>query len=283
MVLNCCRIGLWYRGGHYRVAPISSTGHLILLTNFCRLKASDNFKEMFDVVIQLRSWRLWSSTGKSSGLLTGEHPKPLTTSGFGACVKKDILQMWCKVIVATVPAAVIGLLLDDWSQAHLYNAWTVAIMLILFGVAFIWIEKWHKNQKPKMNSIGALRYSTVLMIGVFQLIAAIFPGTSRSGATIVGALLLGVSRTAAAEFTFFLAIPAMFGASLLKLVKCGLPSTGMETAMLLIGMISAFVVSIVVIRFLMSYIKKHDFTVFGWYRIVLGVLVLICGITGVIG
>ena len=134
-----------------------------------------------------------------------------------------------------------------------------------------------------MNSIGALRYSTVLMIGVFQLIAAIFPGTSRSGATIVGALLLGVSRTAAAEFTFFLAIPAMFGASLLKLVKCGLPSTGMETAMLLIGMISAFVVSIVVIRFLMSYIKKHDFTVFGWYRIVLGVLVLICGITGVIG
>ena len=237
--------------------PISSTGHLILLDEFLSLKASDNFKEMFDVVIQL-----------------------------GAILAVVVIywkKLWGKVIVATVPAAVIGLLLDDWSQAHLYNAWTVAIMLILFGVAFIWIEKWHKNQKPKMNSIGALRYSTVLMIGVFQLIAAIFPGTSRSGATIVGALLLGVSRTAAAEFTFFLAIPAMFGASLLKLVKCGLPSTGMETAMLLIGMISAFVVSIVVIRFLMSYIKKHDFTVFGWYRIVLGVLVLICGITGVIG
>ena len=265
--------------------PISSTGHLILLDEFLSLKASDNFKEMFDVVIQLGAilavvviyWKKLWPFGREN------NPKPLTTSGFGACVKKDILQMWCKVIVATVPAAVIGLLLDDWSQAHLYNAWTVAIMLILFGVAFIWIEKWHKNQKPKMNSIGALRYSTVLMIGVFQLIAAIFPGTSRSGATIVGALLLGVSRTAAAEFTFFLAIPAMFGASLLKLVKCGLPSTGMETAMLLIGMISAFVVSIVVIRFLMSYIKKHDFTVVGWYRIVLGVLVLICGITGVIG
>ena len=191
--------------------------------------------------------------------------------------------MWCKVIVATVPAAVIGMLLDDWSQAHLYNAWTVAIMLILFGVAFIWIEKWHKNQKPKMNSIASLRYNTVLMIGVFQVIAAIFPGTSRSGATIVGALLLGVSRTTAAEFPFFLAVPVMFGQRLLKLVKCGLPATGMETAMLLIGMISAFLVSVFVIRFLMNYIKKHDFTVFGWYRIVLGLLVLIGGFTGMIG
>ena len=265
--------------------PISSTGHLILLDEFLKLDATDNFKEMFDVVIQLGAilavvviyWhKLWPFGKKNT-------PKPLTQNGFGACVKKDILQMWCKVIVATVPAAVIGLLLDDWSQAHLYNAWTVAIMLILFGVAFIWIEKWHKNQKPKMNSIASLRYNTVLMIGVFQVIAAIFPGTSRSGATIVGALLLGVSRTTAAEFTFFLAVPGMFGASLLKLVKCGLPATGMETAMLLIGMISAFLVSVFVIRFLMNYIKKHDFTVFGWYRIVLGLLVLIGGFTGMIG
>ena len=239
--------------------PISSTGHLILLDEFLKLDASDNFKEMFDVVIQLGAilavvviyWnKLWPF-GKQN------NPHPMAQTGFGACLKKDILQMWCKVIVATVPAAVIGLLLDDWSQAHLYNAWTVAIMLILFGIAFIWIEKWHKNRTPKMNSIASLKYST--------------------------ALLLGVSRTAAAEFTFFLAIPAMFGASLLKLVKCGLPATGMETALLLIGMISAFLVSIVVIRFLMSYIKKHDFTVFGWYRIVLGVLVLIGGITGFIG
>lgn len=265
--------------------PISSTGHLILLDEFLKLDATDNFKEMFDVVIQLGAilavvviyWhKLWPFGKKNNS-------KPLTQNGFGACVKKDILQMWCKVIVATVPAAVIGLLLDDWSQAHLYNAWTVAIMLILFGVAFIWIEKWHKNQKPKMNSIASLRYNTVLMIGVFQVIAAIFPGTSRSGATIVGALLLGVSRTTAAEFTFFLAVPVMFGASLLKLVKCGLPATGMETAMLLIGMISAFLVSVFVIRFLMNYIKKHDFTVFGWYRIVLGLLVLIGGFTGMIG
>ena len=265
--------------------PISSTGHLILLDEFLKLDATDNFKEMFDVVIQLGAilavvviyWhKLWPFGKKNN-------PKPLTQNGFGACVKKDILQMWCKVIVATVPAAVIGMLLDDWSQAHLYNAWTVAIMLILFGVAFIWIEKWHKNQKPKMNSIASLRYNTVLMIGVFQVIAAIFPGTARSGATIVGALLLGVSRTTAAEFTFFLAVPVMFGASLLKLVKCGLPATGMETAMLLIGMISAFLVSVFVIRFLMNYIKKHDFTVFGWYRIVLGLLVLIGGFTGMIG
>lgn len=265
--------------------PISSTGHLILLDEFLKLDATDNFKEMFDVVIQLGAilavvviyWhKLWPFGKKNN-------PKPLTQNGFGAYVKKDILQMWCKVIVATVPAAVIGMLLDDWSQAHLYNAWTVAIMLILFGVAFIWIEKWHKNQKPKMNSIASLRYNTVLMIGVFQVIAAIFPGTSRSGATIVGALLLGVSRTTAAEFTFFLAVPVMFGASLLKLVKCGLPATGMETAMLLIGMISAFLVSVFVIRFLMNYIKKHDFTVFGWYRIVLGLLVLIGGFTGMIG
>ena len=266
--------------------PISSTGHLILVDAFLKLDASDAFKEMFDVVIQLGAilavvviyWKnLWPFHKKET------NPNPLTKTGFGACVQKNILQMWCKVLVACVPAAVVGLLFDDVFHALFYNPITVAIMLILFGVAFIVIERWQKTKQPRIHSIGGLDYKTVLLIGVFQLIAAVFPGTSRSGATIVGALLLGVSRTAAAEFTFFLAIPAMFGASLLKLVKCGLPSTGMETAMLLIGMISAFVVSIVVIRFLMSYIKKHDFTVFGWYRIVLGVLVLIGGITGFIG
>lgn len=265
--------------------PISSTGHLILLDEFLSLDASDKFKEMFDVVIQLGAimavvviyWKSLWPFGKQN------NPKPMAQNGFGACVKKDVLQMWCKVITACLPAAVIGLLLDDWCNEHLYNAWTVAIMLILFGVAFIWIERWNKTKTPKMNSIASLKYSTVLMIGVFQVIAAVFPGTSRSGATIVGALLLGVSRTAAAEFTFFLAVPVMFGASLLKLVKCGLPATGMETAILLVGMVSAFLVSVIVIRFLMSYIKKHDFTVFGWYRIVIGILVLICGITGVIG
>ena len=172
--------------------PISSTGHLILLDEFLKLDATDNFKEMFDVVIQLGAilavvviyWKKLWPFGKQ------DNPHPMAQTGFGACLKKDILQMWCKVIVATVPAAVIGLLLDDWSQAHLYNAWTVVIMLILFGIAFIWIEKWHKNRTPKMSNIASLRYNTVLMIGIFQLIAAIFPGTSRSGATIVGALLL---------------------------------------------------------------------------------------------
>ena len=161
--------------------PISSTGHLILLDEFLKLDATDNFKEMFDVVIQLGAilavvviyWKKLWPFGKQ------DNPHPMAQTGFGACLKKDILQMWCKVIVATVPAAVIGLLLDDWSQAHLYNAWTVAIMLILFGIAFIWIEKWHKNRTPKMSSIASLRYNTVLMIGIFQLIAAIFPGTSR--------------------------------------------------------------------------------------------------------
>ncbi len=265
--------------------PISSTGHLILLDEFLTLDASDAFKEMFDVVIQLGAilavvviyWKQLWPFGKQ------HNPKPMAEQGFGAWVKKDVLQMWCKVLVACLPAAVIGLLLDDWFHEHFYNAWVVAAMLILFGLAFIFIERWQKNRTPKMNSIASITYRTALWIGVFQVIAAVFPGTSRSGATIVGALLLGVSRTAAAEFTFFLAVPVMFGASLLKLVKFGLHFTGTEITLLLIGMISAFLVSVLVIRFLMSYIKKHDFTVFGWYRIAIGILVFICGAVGVIG
>ena len=257
--------------------PISSTGHLILVDAFLKLDASDAFKEMFDVVIQLGAilavvviyWKnLWPFHKKET------NPNPLTKTGFGACVQKNILQMWCKVLVACVPAAVF--------HALFYNPITVAIMLILFGVAFIVIERWQKTKQPRIHSIGGLDYKTVLLIGVFQLIAAVFPGTSRSGATIVGALLLGVSRTAAAEFTFYLAVPVMAGASLLKLVKFGFHFTGMEFAVLLVGMVSAFVVSIFIIRFLMDYIRKHDFTVFGWYRIVLGILVLIFAAVGVI-
>ena len=257
--------------------PISSTGHLILVDAFLKLDASDAFKEMFDVVIQLGAilavvviyWKnLWPFHKKET------NPNPLTKTGFGACVQKNILQMWCKVLV--------GLLFDDVFHALFYNPITVAIMLILFGVAFIVIERWQKTKQPRIHSIGGLDYKTVLLIGVFQLIAAVFPGTSRSGATIVGALLLGVSRTAAAEFTFYLAVPVMAGASLLKLVKFGFHFTGMEFAVLLVGMVSAFVVSIFIIRFLMDYIRKHDFTVFGWYRIVLGILVLIFAVVGVI-
>jgi len=257
--------------------PISSTGHLILVEEFLNLNKSDEFKEMFDVVIQLGAimavvvifWKkLWPFGRKNNA-------HPLNKTPFGKMIKTDIFMMWFKVLVACLPAAVIGLVLDDWIDEHLYNPWTVAIALIVFGIAFIIIENWNKGRKPKINTIAELGFNTAFIIGVFQLIAAIFPGTSRSGATIVGALLIGVSRTVAAEFTFYLAIPVMFGASLLKLVKFGFNFSGSELAVLLTGMVVAFLVSIVVIKFLMDYIKKHDFKVFGWYRIVLGILVLI--------
>ena len=257
--------------------PISSTGHLILVGEFLDLDKSDEFKEMFDVVIQLGAilavvvifWKkLWPFGKKNNA-------HPLNKSPFGQMIKKDIFIMWFKVLVACLPAAVIGLILDDWIDEHLYNPWTVAIALIVFGIAFIIVENWNKGKKPKINTIAELTFNTAFIIGVFQLIAAIFPGTSRSGATIVGALIIGVSRTVAAEFTFYLAVPVMFGASLLKLVKFGFDFTGNELAVLLTGMVVAFLVSIFVIKFLMDYIKKHDFKVFGWYRIVLGILVLI--------
>ncbi|WP_295087429.1 undecaprenyl-diphosphate phosphatase [Ruminococcus sp.] len=256
--------------------PISSTGHLILVENFLKLDQSEDFKEMFDVVIQLGAimavvvifWKKLWPFGKK------DNAYPLNKSPFGQMIKTDIFKMWFKVLVACIPAAVIGFLLDDWVDEHLYNPWTVAIALIVFGVAFIVIENWNKGRKPKINTIAELTYNAALIIGVFQLIAALFPGTSRSGATIVGALLIGVSRTVAAEFTFYLAIPVMFGASLLKLVKFGFNFSASEAVVLLTGCIIAFIVSVFVIKFLMDYIKKHDFKVFGWYRIVLGLLVL---------
>ncbi len=257
--------------------PVSSTGHMILVDEFLKLDMSDEFKEMFEVVIQLGAimavvvlyWKKIFPFGKK------DNTYPLKKEGFGAYIKTDIFSMWFKVLVACVPAAVIGLLFDDKLNELFYNSWTVAIALIVFGIAFIVIEKWNKGRTPKINSIDDLTYKTALIIGAFQLIAAIFPGTSRSGATIVGALLIGISRTVAAEFTFYLAIPVMFGASLLKLVKFGFDFTGTELAILASGLITAFVVSVFVIKFLMDYIKKHDFTVFGWYRIVLGALVIL--------
>lgn len=256
--------------------PVSSTGHMILVDEFLKMKVSDEFKEMFEVVIQLGAimavviifWKkLWPFGKKNNN-------SPLKKDGFGAYIKTDIFQMWFKVLVACLPAAVVGLILDDWLNEHFYNPWVVAIALIVFGIAFIIIEKWNKNRKPKVNSIAELTYKASLIIGMFQLIAAVFPGTSRSGATIVGALLIGISRTVAAEFTFFLAVPVMFGASLLKLVKFGTDFSLNEVAILAAGLITAFVVSVFVIKFLMDYIKKHDFTVFGWYRIILGALVI---------
>ena len=190
-------------------------------------------------------------------------------------IQTDIFILWFKILVACIPAAVIGLAFDDVFDALFYNPWCVAIALIVFGIAFIIIENRNKNSTPRVTELGQITYQTALMIGIFQLLAAVFPGTSRSGATIVGALLIGVSRTVAAEFTFFLAIPVMLGASLLKVVKFGFDFTGTEIVILLVGMVVAFVVSVIVIRFLMGYIKKHDFKVFGWYRIVLGAVVLL--------
>lgn len=249
--------------------PISSTGHMILLEEIMPMNVSKSFWSMFLVVIQLGAilavvvlyWnKIFPFRKNKEGKYTSV---------------KSIWILWSKILVATIPAAIIGLALDDWINAHLYNGFVVAIMLILVGVAFIYIENRNKNMRPSVNSLSALSYKDALIIGLFQVVAAVLPGTSRSGATIVGGLMIGVSRAVAAEFTFFLAIPVMFGASLLKLVKFGLAFSVLEFFILVIGMVVAFFVSIFVIRFLMSYIKKHDFKVFGWYRIVLGAFVLI--------
>lgn len=257
--------------------PVSSTGHMILVDEFLKLNMSDAFKEMFDVVIQLGAimavvllyWKKLFPFGKK------DNKHPFREQGWGAYIKADIFRMWLKVLIACVPAAVIGLLFDDKLNALFYNAWTVAIALIVFGIAFIVIEKWNRGRTARIHSIDELTYQAALIIGAFQLIAAVFPGTSRSGATIVGALLIGISRVTAAEFTFYLAVPVMFGASLLKLVKFGFDFTANELIILAAGMITAFVVSVLVIKLLMDFIKKHDFTVFGWYRIALGTLVLL--------
>lgn len=251
--------------------PISSTGHMILLNEFVTLDVSPEFWEVFLVVIQLGAILavvvlFWNK------LFPFDFSKRRKKNGI---IKTDIFVMWFKVLVACIPAMIYGILLDDLVEPYLYNATTVAIMLILFGVAFIVIENWNKGRKPRIKSLASLTYRDALIIGLFRLIAAVFPGTSRSGATIVGALLIGVSRVVSAEFTFFLAIPVMFGASLLKLVKFGLGFSMTEASLLIIGMVVAFVVSMGVISFLMGYIKKHDFKVFGWYRIVLGILVLL--------
>ena len=249
--------------------PISSTGHMILLEEIMPMNVSKSFWSMFLVVIQLGAilavvvlyWnKIFPFRKNKEGKYTSV---------------KSIWILWSKILVATIPAAIIGLALDDWIDAHLYNGFVVAIMLILVGVAFIYIENRNKDMRPSVNSLSALSYKDALIIGLFQVVAAVLPGTSRSGATIIGGLMIGVSRAVAAEFTFFLAIPVMFGASLLKLVKFGLAFSVLEFFILVIGMVVAFFVSIFVIRFLMSYIKKHDFKVFGWYRIVLGAFVLI--------
>jgi len=277
--------------------PISSTGHMILLNEFVQLNVDNKFWDMFLVVIQLGAILavvliFWSSIwpfamSKNTSVVANEEK-----SGFWKrqylilgpiTVKMEIIINWLKIIVACLPAILFVLLdLDDICDELFYNAVGVSIALIVFGIAFIIVESRNTGKKVKAQSMVDITWKMAVLIGVFQLLAAAFPGTSRSGATIIGALLIGVSRKAASEFTFILAIPVMLGASLLELLDFGFALSGMEWAILLVGMISAFLVSIFVIKFLLSYIRKHDFKAFGWYRIVLGVIVLICGFIGII-
>lgn len=247
--------------------PISSTGHMLLLDEFIQMDVSDEFKEMFFVVIQLGAilavvllfWdNMWPFQLKDKS-------KPV--------VQKDIFSMWFKVVVACIPGAIVTLLFDDYIEAHLHTPTIIAIALIFYGIAFIVIESWNKKRTPKVETLSDITYKTAFIIGLFQVLS-IIPGTSRSGATIIGALLIGVSRVAAAEFTFFLAVPVMLGLSLIKVIKFGFAYTQAEVVILIVGVVVAFAMSVIVIKFLMSYIKKHDFKVFGWYRIVLGIAVL---------
>ena len=248
--------------------PISSTGNLILVYEFVKLGASEAFKEMFNVVVQLGA--IMAVVVLYFHKLNPFSPRKSRTQ------KVHTIQLWMKVIVACIPAAVLGILFDDWMEEHFHNYVVVSLMLVIYGVLFIMVENWNKKNTPAVTKLSELSYKTALIIGGFQVLSLI-PGTSRSGATILGALLIGVSRYVAAEFTFFLAIPVMFGASGLKILKFlmeGGGFTGMEATMLIVGCIVAFFVSVFAIKFLMGYIKKNDFKVFGYYRIVLGVLVL---------
>ncbi|NEZ46418.1 undecaprenyl-diphosphate phosphatase [Clostridium niameyense] len=248
--------------------PISSTGHMLLVDEFIALNMSEAFKEMFFVVIQFGAIlavvvMFWE---KMFPFQFEDKSQPI--------VKKDTFSLWFKVAVACVPSAIMGFLFDDYLDAHFHTPIVIAIMLIFYGVLFIIVENWNKKRTSATMTLSYISYKTALMIGAFQVLSLI-PGTSRSGATIIGALLLSVSRVAATEFTFFLAVPTMLGASALKLLKFGVNFTSTELLTLVIGMVVAFIVSVLVIKFLMSFIKKRDFKVFGWYRIVLGITVLL--------
>lgn len=255
--------------------PISSTGHLILADEFIKLDMSKEFMEMFNVVIQLGAilavvvifWnKLWPFTlDKNKGY------NYITKSG--GIIKKDVMDMWFKVIVAMLPAAIVGIPFDNFFEEHFHNYIVVSAALIVYGILFIIIERRNDGKKTKINSIADISYKTALIIGCFQALSLI-PGTSRSGSTILGAIIIGVSRVAAAEFSFFLAVPVMFGASLIKLLKFGFSFTGAELAVLLVGTLTSFLVSVVAVKFLMNYVRKHDFSAFGYYRIALGAVVL---------
>ena len=247
--------------------PISSTGHMLLVDEFIQMNVSADFKDMFFVVIQLGAilavvLMFWNKMWPFQRRTPTQSP-----------VRWDTIQMWLKVVVACIPGAIVTILFDDYIEAHLHTPTVIAAALILYGVAFILIENWNKTRTPKIQTLSQITYQAAFLIGLFQVLS-IIPGTSRSGSTIIGALIIGVSRVAAAEFTFFLAVPVMFGLSLFKLLKFGFVFTQTELITLAVGCVVAFLVSVVVIKFLMGYIKKHDFKVFGWYRIVLGAVVL---------
>ena len=248
--------------------PISSTGHMLLVDEFIQLNASDDFKEMFFIIIQLGAILavvvlFWN---RMFPFQFRDKSKPV--------IRKDIFSLWFKVVVACIPGAVVTILFDDYIEAHFHTPIVIALALIVYGIAFIIIERWNKSRTPKTGTLAEITYQTAFLIGLFQVLSLV-PGTSRSGATILGGILLGCSRTLAAEFTFFLAIPVMAGASLIKLLKFGFSFSAAELAVLGVGMLTAFVVSMLSIRFLMNYVKRHDFKVFGWYRIVLGAIVLV--------
>lgn len=269
--------------------PISSTGHLILVDEFVRLNQSKDFMQMFNVVIQLGAilavvvlyWeKLWPFHKKQN--TADIHPlQNQPKNGIANIIQHfcnnycymDKIILWLKIVLACIPAMIVGIPLDNWMEAHFHNATVVSLALIVYGVLFIAIENYNKNRSPRIHSLETLSFKDAFLIGVFQVLSLI-PGTSRSGSTIIGGILIGASREIAAEFTFFLAIPVMFGASLLKLLKFGLVFSGTEFAVLIIGMVVAFGISVFTIKFLMGYIQKHDFKVFGWYRIILGIIVL---------
>ena len=257
--------------------PISSTGHLILVEQFLKFEqVSPEFWSMFQVVIQLGAiFAVILIYFKKIWPFTKNKEKAIKPKGILSFFDKNIMNLWGKILVACIPAAIIGILFDEIFEELFYNPTCIAIALIVFGVAFIVVENWNKNKRGGKDKNSEITYKDALIIGIFQLLAAIFPGTSRSGATIIGGLLIGLSRANAAEFTFYLAIPTMLGASLLKVLKFGLAFTTAEIVILVIGMLVSFIISMFVIKFLMNYIKKHDFKVFGYYRIILGIIVLL--------
>ena len=278
--------------------PISSTGHLILFGSVLEPSFSEEYMEMFNVVIQLGAIlavvvlyfkELWPFHTKRKRPAESQFVNVDYNGSFGRFqnfadnyLYMSKVELWFKIAVSSIPALIIGLLFDDWLEANMHKPVPVALMLIIYGVIFILVEIWNKKRKPSVTKIKDITWSLALFIGVFQALS-IVPGTSRSGATIIGALILGLSRTCGAKYSFYMAIPAMFGASFIKILKFGFSFTGTEALALLVGMVVSFVVSVLIIRFLMDYVRRHDFKVFGYYRIVLGIVVIICAAAGLLG